>query len=118
MGHVREVVRSLVEARLTEVNYGPKPRKEGPLKPLGTRGYGKSKQSQIWTVRNLQGQYLGSHRAYTAKQAISNHLQGYQVTASQFKGSMHARDMTPDKMTATVEPPFDPYAWKKKKGDQ
>ena len=43
----------------------------------------------IYTVRNGQGQFLGTYRAISAAQAISRHKQEQAAYFSTFKGSSH-----------------------------
>jgi hypothetical protein len=62
----------------------------------------KSKESQVWTVRNKVGQYIGSYRAYTAEQAISRFVQAQASTAATFRKSQPLQVNRAD-FTATVE---------------
>lgn len=60
------------------------------------------KQSRVWTVRNAQGQYMGSYYAYTAEQAISRVIADDNRVASTFRKSQPA-SIKRDGLTAKVE---------------
>lgn len=63
----------------------------------------KAKESQLWTVRNTQGQYMGNYFAFTAEQAISRVIADDNRTASTFRKSQPA-SIKRDGLTASIEP--------------
>lgn len=46
-----------------------------------------SKQSQVYTIRNKAGQYLGNFRAFSEKEAISKMIATQAQTAATFRRS-------------------------------
>jgi len=63
----------------------------------------KKKVSTVWTVRNLQGQFIGTYWALTAEQAIGKAVRDDYRTASTFRKSQPATLRASD-LTASVEP--------------
>lgn len=56
---------------------------------------------QMFTVRNASGQFLGTYRALTARQAISHLVRDQTATASVFRKSQPAVAFR--ELTASVE---------------
>ena len=61
-----------------------------------------TKQFQSWTVRNKEGQYIGTYRATTATIAIDTFLRDQNIMRSQFRRSMRTVWKAED-FTASVE---------------
>jgi hypothetical protein len=59
-----------------------------------------AKKTEIYTVRDASGQFLGTYRASNAKHAIGRYVDEQQH-ASVFKGG---KPVSTERLTATVEP--------------
>jgi len=64
----------------------------------------RAKVSELYTVRNLQGQALATYFAFTAEQAINRLIADQAATASTFRKSQPmANGMHPSQLRAAVE---------------
>lgn len=62
-----------------------------------------AKQSQFFTVRSVEGQFLGCYRAMTPDQAINQLIQDQYRTASTFRRSQPTIKLDRAKLVAKVE---------------
>jgi hypothetical protein len=60
-----------------------------------------AKKTEIYTVRDASGQFLGTYRASNAKHAIGRYVDEQRAYTSVFKGGKPVRT---ECLTATVEP--------------
>lgn len=63
----------------------------------------KKQQIQVWTVRNLQGQYIGSYRVLNAERAIRRVIDEQMSMSSTFKKSHSRINLDRSQFTAKVE---------------